>query len=136
LLYIQRFFFCYNKKFGPFLDLCVSSLRSGHANFLCIVPILLDVPEGTKKEKKEIVIYSEMKMTICFKKMVCLKIIYPVEKHGLPTIQHHHQLNKISFLLINYQITRNLPFFSFIYYTTNNSYLLCWLNCIFGPLTI
>lgn len=32
------------KKFGPFLDLCVSSLRRGHANLLCIVPILSDVP--------------------------------------------------------------------------------------------
>ena len=31
----------------PFLDLCVSSLRRGHANLLCIVPILTDVPEGT-----------------------------------------------------------------------------------------
>jgi len=35
------------KKFRPFLDLCVSSLRRGHANLLCIVPILSDVPEGT-----------------------------------------------------------------------------------------
>ena len=35
------------KKFGPFLDLCVSSLRRGHANLLCLVPILSDVPEGT-----------------------------------------------------------------------------------------
>ncbi|KAJ0860591.1 hypothetical protein HanRHA438_Chr13g0625331 [Helianthus annuus] len=34
------------KKFGPFLDLCVSSLRRGDANLLCIVPILSDVPEG------------------------------------------------------------------------------------------
>ena len=37
-----------SKKFGPFLDLCVSSLRRGHANLLCIVPILSDVPEGTQ----------------------------------------------------------------------------------------
>jgi len=29
----------------PFLDLCVSSLREGHANLLCIVPILTDVTE-------------------------------------------------------------------------------------------
>ena len=35
-----------SKKIGPFLDLCVSSLRRGHANLLCIVPILSDVPEG------------------------------------------------------------------------------------------
>ena len=36
-----------SKKFGPFLDLCVSSLRRGHANLLCIVPILSDVSEET-----------------------------------------------------------------------------------------
>ncbi len=36
------------KKFGPFLDLCVSSLRRGHANLLCIVPILSDVSEETE----------------------------------------------------------------------------------------
>ena len=35
------------KNLEPFLDLCVSSLRRGHANLLCIVPILSDVPEGT-----------------------------------------------------------------------------------------
>ncbi len=35
------------KKFEPFLDLCVSSLRRGHANLLCIVPILSDVSEET-----------------------------------------------------------------------------------------
>ena len=27
---------------GTLLDLCVSSLRRGHANLLCIVPILWD----------------------------------------------------------------------------------------------
>ena len=32
----------------PFLDLCVSSLRRGHANLLCIVPILTDVPKDTQ----------------------------------------------------------------------------------------
>ena len=30
------------KKCDTFLDLCVSSLRRGHANLLCIVPILTD----------------------------------------------------------------------------------------------
>ena len=34
------------KKLFTLLDLCVSSLRRGHANLLCIVPILTDVPEG------------------------------------------------------------------------------------------
>ena len=32
------------KKSSTLLDLCVSSLRRGHANLLCIVPILTDVP--------------------------------------------------------------------------------------------
>ena len=31
------------KKVDTLLDLCVSSLRRGHANLLCIVPILTDV---------------------------------------------------------------------------------------------
>ena len=31
-------------KFDTLLDLCVSSLRRGHANLLCIVPILTDDP--------------------------------------------------------------------------------------------
>ena len=32
------------KKWYTLLDLCVSSLRRGHANLLCIVPILTDDP--------------------------------------------------------------------------------------------
>ena len=32
------------KKIVTLLDLCVSSLRRGHANLLCIVPILADDP--------------------------------------------------------------------------------------------
>ena len=38
-----------DKKSSTLLDLCVSSLRRGHANLLCIVPILTDVP---RKESK------------------------------------------------------------------------------------
>ena len=33
-----------DKKHVTLLDLCVSSLRRGHANLLCIVPILTDDP--------------------------------------------------------------------------------------------
>ena len=32
----------FGKKLVTLLDLCVSSLRRGHANLLCIVPILTD----------------------------------------------------------------------------------------------
>ena len=34
----------FEKKMVTLLDLCVSSLRRGHANLLCIVPILTDDP--------------------------------------------------------------------------------------------
>ena len=37
---------------GTLLDLCVSSLRRGHANLLCIVPILSD-DEGNPGSWKE-----------------------------------------------------------------------------------
>ena len=33
---------------GTLLDLCVSSLRRGRANLLCIVPILADAPERSQ----------------------------------------------------------------------------------------
>ena len=36
----------WTKKLCTLLDLCVSSLRRGHANLLCIVPILTDDPRG------------------------------------------------------------------------------------------
>ena len=35
---------CYGKKLCTLLDLCVPSLRRGHANLLCAVPSLTDVP--------------------------------------------------------------------------------------------
>ena len=41
------------KKWVTLLDLCVSSLRRGHANLLCIVPILTDGnPEGNPTFKQ------------------------------------------------------------------------------------
>ena len=36
-----------HKNYGTISRLCVSSLREGHANLLCIVPILTDVAEAT-----------------------------------------------------------------------------------------
>ena len=38
-----------DKKLFTLLDLCVSSLRRGHANLLCIVPILTDDPRRESK---------------------------------------------------------------------------------------
>ena len=41
------------------LDLCVSSLRRGHANLLCIVPILTDDP------RRESILYVHVVCTCC-----------------------------------------------------------------------
>ena len=38
-----------SQKIDTLLDLCVSSLRRGHANLLCIVPILTDDPRRESK---------------------------------------------------------------------------------------
>ena len=40
------------KKLFTLLDLCVSSLRRGHVNLLCIVPILTDHPREESKSAK------------------------------------------------------------------------------------
>ena len=68
------------KKLFTLLDLCVSSLRRGHANLLCIVPILTDDPrresgdvfqlklrrlgkgKGRREEKKEEAAAKEAEM--------------------------------------------------------------------------
>ena len=46
---IQTLATCRFKKLFTLLDLCVSSLRGGHANLLCIVPILTDDPRRESK---------------------------------------------------------------------------------------
>ena len=42
-------------SYDTLLDLCVSSLRRGHANLLCIVPILTDDP---RRESNNITSYD------------------------------------------------------------------------------
>ncbi len=56
--YIDQQFFCIPQQNltpvanvqiqSKFLDLCLSSLHEGHANLLCIIPILTDVPKVTE----------------------------------------------------------------------------------------
>ena len=41
------------QKNNILLDLCASALRSGHANFLCIVPILTDDPRRVSRQHFE-----------------------------------------------------------------------------------
>ena len=45
-----------SKRLFTLLDLCVSSLRRGHANLLCIVPILTDDP---RRESKYTYMYTD-----------------------------------------------------------------------------
>jgi hypothetical protein len=42
------------KKFSTLPDLCVSSLRRGHANLLCIVPILTDDPRRESEIQRQL----------------------------------------------------------------------------------
>ena len=46
-------------EFDTLLDLCVSSLRRGHANLLCIVPILTDASEEVRSVMEPIHIYTQ-----------------------------------------------------------------------------
>ena len=59
------------KKLSTLLDLCVSSLRRGHANLLCIVPILTDDP----RRESEIQMSSATKVLFC-----CLSALTPLRK--------------------------------------------------------
>ena len=43
-VYVYIYIYIHTHKLFTLLDLCVSSLRRGHANLLCIVPILTDDP--------------------------------------------------------------------------------------------
>ncbi len=67
------------KKFDTLLDLCVSSLRRGHANLLCIVPILTDDPRRESDSQ-------------CYAKQVCALLPKQVcgHEHTRNTYTHTH----------------------------------------------
>ncbi|XLU97561.1 hypothetical protein S245_011901 [Arachis hypogaea] len=73
------------KKFGPFLDLCVSSLRRGHANLLCIVPILSDVPEGTS-------LLCSLCHIFCQRDVILLDVVLLKELLLKPTAQNKEDI--------------------------------------------
>ena len=54
-----------SKKIDTLLDLCVSSLRRGHANLLCVVPILSDDP------RRESVTLARCGIRVCCKGVCC-----------------------------------------------------------------
>ena len=54
------------KKLFTLLDLCVSSLRRGHANLLYIVPILTDDPRRESKGKGRDAVNKKIFHHICF----------------------------------------------------------------------
>ena len=55
------------KKFGTLLDLCVSSLRRGHANLLYIVPILTDDPRRESIGKRGFAWARSARKLRCFR---------------------------------------------------------------------
>ena len=55
------------KKLCTLLDLCVSSLRRGHANLLCIVPILTDDP---RRESMMMMMMTMMMMMMVMMMMI------------------------------------------------------------------
>ena len=52
------------EKLGTLLDLCVSSLRRGHANLLCIVPILTDDPRKVSRDDETDINHSACKESV------------------------------------------------------------------------
>ena len=55
-----------SKKLFTLLDLCVSSLRRGHANLLCIVPILTDDPRRESDRH-----FDDVQKVLVRKPLVC-----------------------------------------------------------------
>ena len=73
------------KILEPFLDLCVSSLREGHANLLCIVPILTDVTEVTQCKPNFYVYIHGFFPTLAsmgYKLLICSAISITVHRHS------------------------------------------------------
>ena len=59
------------KKVDTLLDLCVSSLRRGHANLLCIVPILTDVLFRGSVHTKTVCIFKQVHVFLGFERNTC-----------------------------------------------------------------
>ena len=61
------------EKLVTLLDLCVSSLRRGHANLLCIVPILSDDPRRESENEITAVTFLR-KMAQLYQKAKLLQV--------------------------------------------------------------
>ena len=88
------------KKFFTLLDLCVSSLRRGHANLLCIVPILTDDPRRESKGSFETHVLPSPRQGGCG--VPCRGILKTVGRHvALFREAHlttHHRLHGAAML--------------------------------------
>ena len=106
--------------FSCFLDLCVSSLRRGHANPLCIVPMLTDDP------RRESMLFSCFTLSFCwstcsFMFVVCIYVCTYI-KHML--LYYIHTYTHTYILLLSYKHTLYLLLFvSFIVHAA----LVYWL---------
>ena len=88
------------KKLFTLLDLCVSSLRRGHANLLCIVPILTDDPRRESKGRFETHVLPSPRQGGCG--VPCRGILKTVGRHvALFREAHlttHHRLHGAAML--------------------------------------
>ena len=86
-------------KLFTLLDLCVSSLRRGHANLLCIVPILTDDP------RRESIKSYTMIILICdLTKHIMFMLISPNNTHTNNNIHNDDMAMLISNLLLSIAI--------------------------------
>ena len=78
--------FHYYKLF-TLLDLCVSSLRRGHANLLCIVPMLTDDPQRESEVTDYIILYccyllfeTQHETSVRSCSFISLGLVYPLPR--------------------------------------------------------
>ena len=84
---LQGVVLCSVEKLGTLLDLCVSSLRRGHANLLCIVPILTDDP----RRESEIFVLGQM---LCI--AIAAYLRRPPRSPHFVVYTYKHDTNKLS----------------------------------------
>ena len=124
---------CNRKKLFTLLDLCVSSLRRGHANLLCIVPILTDDPRRESKHGIAVLRHNTSD-------------VIPKRKHRLPTAYRSQLLQRFLPMRTNLQKasqshrlthTRGHMLTTQAHYpTTENAARFCLLCCQPEPMSV
>ena len=99
------------KKLFTLLDLCVSSLRRGHANLLCIVPILTDDP---RRESSRSHFHKKLRTTHVGMHKQCVRSTGRQKRSAVVHVNPHQ---------------RSLPTTQIHYPTIENTARFCLLCC-------